>query len=92
MGVLGALVAIMEGLQHVHQFQYNWISYRSTCESLKHEKYLYLAKAGPYAAAANADRLLAERVESLISQEHSKWVQVQKEEVEATTAEVPEAP
>jgi hypothetical protein len=87
MGALGALVVIMEGFQHVHQFQHNWIGYRSTCESLKHEKYLYLANAGPYAAAGNADRLLAERVEALISQEHSKWVQVRKEEAEATEAD-----
>lgn len=73
-GGLGVLIVILEGLQQVSQYYHNWITYRSTCESLKHEKYLYLAKAGPYADAADAHALLAERIESLISQEHAKWI------------------
>jgi hypothetical protein len=72
-GGLGALIAVLEGLEHLNQYQHNWITYRSTCESLKHEKYLYLGKAGPYAGAENPHTLLAERVESLVSQEHAKW-------------------
>jgi len=74
---LGVLITILEGLLHLHQHQQNWISYRSTCESLKHEKYLYLAKAPPYSDAADARALLAERVESLVSQEHAKWATTQ---------------
>jgi hypothetical protein len=50
------------------------MTYRSTCEALKHEKHLWLAKAGPYLEAANPEALLAERVEALISREHAKWV------------------
>ncbi len=73
-GGLGVLVVFLEGLQQLNQYHHNWIIYRSTCEALKHEKFLYLAKAGPYAAADNAHPLLAERAESLISQEHAKWV------------------
>jgi uncharacterized protein YdeI (BOF family) len=46
------------------QYHPNWITYRSTCEALKHEKYLYLAKAGPYAAVIDAHVFLAERIES----------------------------
>jgi len=73
-GGLGALIAVVEGLQQLNQYHHNWIAYRSTCEALKHEKYLYLAGAGPYAAVPNAKGLLAERTESLVSQEHAKWV------------------
>jgi len=73
-GGLGALIAVLEGVQQLNQYQHNWITYRATCEALKHEKYLYLAGAAPYAGATNAKTLLAERIESLISQEHSKWV------------------
>ena len=72
-GILGALVALIEGILHLNQYHENWINYRSTCESLRHEKYLYLATAGPYAAPGDAHRLLAERIESLVSQEHAKW-------------------
>jgi len=40
--------------------------------SQQHEKYVYLAKASPYSGVADARALLAERVESLVSQEHAK--------------------
>jgi hypothetical protein len=73
-GCLGALIVLLESMQSLYQFQSNWISYRSTCERLKHEKYLWLAKAGHYADAIDSNRVLAERVESLISTEHAKWI------------------
>jgi len=78
-GSLGVLIAVLEGLLQLNQYHHNWIAYRSTCESLKHEKYLYLAKAGPYSTAATAHALLAERIESLVSQEHAKWAAGQEE-------------
>jgi hypothetical protein len=73
-GALGALVVVLEGVLHLNQYQSNWMSYRSTAEALKHEKYLHAAKAGPYTASEGPDALLAERVEGLISQEHAKWI------------------
>jgi hypothetical protein len=71
-GGLAAVIVVLEGAQHVYQFQEHWITYRSTAEQLKHEKFLYLAGAGDY---GDEDRQLqlAERVESLVSQEHAKW-------------------
>src|SRR5947209_19719923 len=36
-GILGGLVAIIEGVQQLNQFHANWISYRSISEPLKHE-------------------------------------------------------
>jgi len=77
---LGLMVTVLEGLLHLNQYQQNWISYRSTCEALRHEKYLYLGKAGPYASAQDPHSLLAEKVESLVSQEHAKWPSVQQQE------------
>lgn len=73
-GALGGLIVVVEGLQQLNQYQATWITYRSTAETLKHEKYLHAAKAGPYADVADPTRLLAERLEGLISQEHAKWV------------------
>lgn len=80
-GSLGVLIVVLEGLQSLNQFQHNWITYRSTCEELKHEKFLWMGKAGPYASAEKPDVLLAERVESLISREHSKWVGSQEQTI-----------
>jgi len=72
-GILGASITLLEGLQGLNQYHDNWISYRSTAEALKHEKFLFMSKAGVYATANNPTPLLAERVEGLVSQEHSKW-------------------
>ena len=77
---LGVMVTVLEGLLHLNQYQQNWITYRSTCEALKHEKYLYLGKAGPYVSAKDPHSLLAERIESQVSQEHAKWASVQQQE------------
>jgi hypothetical protein len=74
---LGILIAIIEGLQQLNQYQSNWTSYRATAEALKHEKFLYLAKAGPYLDAAHPAAMLAERVEALVSQENTKWLTTQ---------------
>jgi hypothetical protein len=69
----GALIVVLEGLQQLQQYQQNWTTYRSTCERLKHEKHLFAAQAGAYATAPQPERLLAERVEGLVSQEHAAW-------------------
>jgi hypothetical protein len=70
--VVAAAVVLLEGLQQLNQWQSNWVLYRSTAEALKHERYLYLARAGPY-RSGDALTVLAERVEGLVSQEHAKW-------------------
>ena len=71
-GVLGRLGP------EVYQFQEHWITYRSTAEALKHEQYLYLAKAGPY-TGEDRHHQLAERIEGLVSQEHAKWAASQRQ-------------
>ena len=78
-GGLGVLITVLEGMLHLNQYQQNWSAYRSTCESLKHEKYTYLGKAAPYAAVVDPHALLAERIESLVSQEHAKWASIQQQ-------------
>jgi Protein of unknown function (DUF4231) len=80
-GCLGVLITILEGVLQLNQYQQNWIAYRSTCEGLRHEKYTYLAKAAPYKDTPDSHALLAERVESLVSQEHAKWASIQEQQV-----------
>ena len=72
-GGLAAVVVVLEGAQHLFQFHEHWITYRSTAEALKHERFLYLAEAGPY-GGENRHAQLATRIEALISQEHAKWI------------------
>jgi hypothetical protein len=85
-GGAGALIVVLEGLQQLEQYQQNWTSYRSTCEQLKHEQFLFRSGAGPYVAAPDPEALLAERVESLVSQEHTAWVS-NREETQKKTSE-----
>lgn len=75
----GAVIVVLESLQQLQQHQQNWITYRSTCERLKHEQFLFLAGAGPYSTAPDAEALLAERVEGLVSQEHAAWTSHREE-------------
>lgn len=84
---LGALIVVLEGIQQLNQYQQNWNAYRSTCELLKHEKFLFLARAGPYSASNNANAVLADRIEGLISQEHAKWVSSREEAGHALAAD-----
>ena len=79
-GALGVLITILEGILQLNQYQQVWTMYRATSEALTHEKYLFLALAGPYAAAGvNPPVLLAERIETIMSQENTKWVSVQEQ-------------
>ena len=79
-GGLGVVVVVVEGLQHVNQYHENWIRYRSTCETLLHEKYLYLARAGGYdgLSAEEALRRLATQVKSLLARESNDWLQLRR--------------
>lgn len=72
--VLGVVIAVMEGLQQLKQYHESWVNYRTTEEALKHERYLYLAKAGAYRASDAPAPLLAERVEALVGTEETRWM------------------
>jgi hypothetical protein len=82
-GVLGAVVAILASLLSLNQFQENWIKYRTTCESLKHEKYLFLTSADPY-HEEDSFGLFVQRIEDLISKENSAWSKYTKGDTDSS--------
>ena len=75
LGGIGVLIAAITGILSLYKFQETWTAYRTTCESLRHEKYLYLTKTNPY-VGKNAFNLLVQRVEMLISKENSSWAEI----------------
>lgn len=77
-GAMGIVVALISGLVTLYKFQENWIEYRTTAETLKHEKYLYLTLIAPY-DGDEPFRLLVARVESTISKENTNWAQLTRE-------------
>ncbi len=82
-GAMGVVVALVSGLVTLYRFQENWIEYRTTSETLKHEKYLYLTQSAPY-DGDQPFRLLVERVEATISKENTNWAQLTREKAKET--------
>jgi len=75
LGVLGVIIAVSTGFSILSKHQENWLTYRTTSEIIKHEKYLFLTKCKPY-NDENSFNLFVERIESLISKENSQWSRV----------------
>ena len=73
--ISGTVIALLEAVQQMNQYSTLWVTYRSTAEHLKHEKFLFLSTAGPYRGLSEPERLtqLAERVEEHVSTEHANW-------------------
>ena len=72
-GLLGVLITSLEGIANINKYQEHWIEYRSICETLQHEKHMYLYKSGVYDESENRFPFFVERIESIISKENINW-------------------
>lgn len=72
-GLLGAAITVIEGTEHLGRYHENWIEYRSACETLKHEKNLYLMDTYPYGTDETKEQLFVHNIEDLLSSEGNKW-------------------
>lgn len=72
--LLSIFLAIGTAALKTFKFQENWMNYRMISETLKKEKYFYDADLDDYANAKDKKSVFVERVESLISKEHSFWI------------------
>ncbi|WP_338708669.1 MULTISPECIES: DUF4231 domain-containing protein [Paenibacillus] len=79
-GVLGAGIAFVEGLLSLQKYHENWIEYRSVCETLRQEKYMFLTRTGIYSVSETPFQLLVERVESVVSKENVNWANLHSNE------------
>lgn len=77
--LLGLSIVVIEGVIQLNTMLQNWLSYRNTCEMLKHEKYLALSGAGPYEKAADSMKLLSERTEEILGTERTSWIAAQED-------------
>ena len=71
---MAALVAISTAALKTFKYQENWISYRTTAETLKKEIHFYEATIQGYENVEDKEALFVERVESLISRENTFWL------------------
>ncbi len=67
--LIAAVIAIIAGLDKLGQPQPNWFNYRANEETIKKEEWLFKYRAGQYRDLDDqeANRLLVERIESIIS-------------------------
>ena len=63
--ILGSATAITTGIVSLYKFREHWIEYRTTAESLKHEKYMFCTRTGLY-VGNDAFEILVNRVEALV--------------------------
>ncbi|WDE07454.1 DUF4231 domain-containing protein [Thalassomonas viridans] len=82
------LMAIATAVLSLNKYHDKWIEYRTTSETLKHEKYLYLANVEPY-HQADKFPLLVTRVEFIISSQNSNWTKVQHSKAKERPGENP---
>ena len=80
-GIMGAIIAIIESITKLFKWHENWIEYRTTCELLRYQKHLYLTKSAPYNTEPETiDNLFVRNIENIISSENNKWKNINSQE------------
>lgn len=74
---LGLAVTCSTAFLSFNKYHEKWISYRTTCENMRHLKFKFLAKAPPY-HDKDAFELFVNDIESLISKENTDWTDLTK--------------
>jgi len=77
--ITGSIVAILASLIKFMKLEEHWRNYRTTCETLKKEQYLFNASLADYKNNKNNYSVFVNRVESLISRENTLWVALSAE-------------
>ncbi len=72
--ISASLVAIGVGIIKFMKLEELWINYRTISETLKKEPHLMQAELSDYALCDDKNKLFVDRVESLISREHTFWL------------------
>ena len=82
--LLGLAVTSATAFLTLNKYQERWINFRTTCETLKHLKYLFLTSSSPYNGEDCYDKFVND-IEATLSKENSNWsfyTQRQKEKDE----------
>lgn len=87
-GLAGVSIAAITALNGLYKYQENWLAYRTTSESLKHQKYLFLTGTEPY-HDEQAFNMLVQNVEMTISKENSTWSKQMTKQQQANAVNVP---
>lgn len=69
----GGGIALSGSLLALNRNQENWVRYRSLCEAIKREKYLYITRTSPYCDNGSAFGHFVMAVEALMDEERTGW-------------------
>lgn len=86
-GIFGSSIAIIEAISKLNKYHENWIQYRTTCEMLKYQKYLYITHSAPYNNDDEAiENVFVRNIENIVSSENNQWkmINVEKENANST--------
>lgn len=72
-----SIILICESLIALSNHHSNWTQYRTTAETLRHEKNMFKTRTGVYKNEEDAFALLVERCETIISSENINWANIQ---------------
>jgi hypothetical protein len=72
--ILSPTVTVLAAIAGLFKFHENWLSYRATWDSLKHEINWHDANLGLYVGQDDPHRTFVEQVEGLISREGAEWL------------------
>ena len=75
-GVLGVLIAVIEGIMGLYKYQENWVKYRQASEALKSMLMHYKTRTSPF-NGTNRFNLLVEMAETVMTEEHQGWANAQ---------------
>lgn len=71
-GILGVTAAVAAGISSVYRFQERWVDYRMTAETLRSEKYWFMARVAPY-DGEDAFSDFVTNVEAMLTGQNERW-------------------
>ena len=72
LGLIGVFIVILTSLRQLNKYQENWLTYRTTLEALKAQKFLFEVGAPPYDKEPAFQNFVV-NIESLLSKENESW-------------------
>ncbi len=79
-GIIGVLIAAIEGILSLYKYQELWLQYRLASEMLQREKLIFLTNSGIYHENPNAFKDFVKRAETIMSSENQTWLEGQQKE------------
>jgi len=88
--IMSIVLAIFIAFQSYRNYREKWIEYRTTAESLKNEKYMYLTKSGKYRDSEHASEALLETIEKGLIQQRMHINKIRNDIMDIETISLPE--